>query len=56
MKKWVESPHQDTVVGWLVTGIEKEQTTVENALVLAYTMGLLYKPKEKVFMKDTEGY
>ncbi|KKL51945.1 hypothetical protein LCGC14_2290420 [marine sediment metagenome] len=45
MKKWVEDPHQDAVVGWLMAGLEREQTTVENALILAYSLGILYKPQ-----------
>ncbi|KKK70882.1 hypothetical protein LCGC14_2919500 [marine sediment metagenome] len=47
MKKWVEDPHQDSVVAWLMAGLEKETTTVERALVLAYSLGILYKPKER---------
>ena len=47
-KKWVEDPHQDSIVKWLMEGIEKKTTTVENALVLAYSMGILYKPKKRV--------
>ena len=47
-KKWVEDdPHRDSVVTWLMVGLEKEQTTVENALHLAYSLGILYKPKER---------
>ncbi len=45
MKKWVEDPHQDSVIAWLMAGLEKKQTTMENALILAYSLGILRKPQ-----------
>ena len=47
MTTWIDAPDQESVVKWLMKGIEKEQTTVKNALVLAYSLGILYKPKER---------
>ncbi len=41
MKKWVEDPLQDSTIEWLLAGIEKEHTTTENALRVAYSIGVL---------------
>ncbi|KKK86843.1 hypothetical protein LCGC14_2759190 [marine sediment metagenome] len=46
MKKWVEDPLQDSTIEWLLTSLEKEQTTTENALHVAYSIGVLSMGKE----------
>ena len=46
MKKWVEDPLRDSTIEWLLTSLKKEQTTTENALRVAFSIGVLSMGKK----------
>ncbi len=43
---YAADPHEESVIKWMLTGLENEQVDIERALRLAYSMGLLYKKKD----------